>query len=574
MANTGIIYRRFEKGYFNLTGNEPIPGEIVYATDTDEYGALVNGQIIWRSHVGIVKSVANKTGDVVLDKVDVGLSEVDNTSDENKPLSKFHKLWIKEHLEAVNPHNVTAAQVGLSEVNNTADIDKPISKLTQNALDLKLDKSAIPPDAKFTDTTYSIKDGELSEFNFNGEYKAKLDYLSTNKQLLSNGPAISVDGRTLKLHRADGSVDSIETQDSVYNDSNIVKRLQELNDRLDLMVIKDNLISETGVLSANQGKVLNEKITKILETLKSDNVDLDTLKEIVEYIEANRDKLDNLTIDNIPGLRDELNSKLNWQGNDKTAPNSNLFDNRPVDDFTLKSDFLEHVKTANKNFNSIDLSKYYTKDETNDNIQTYINNIDYSNINDKFNQIQNDYITRINNLNISNILTSINNINTDLTKKISDLETTVINKTNELNEKFKNIDLAKLDEQFKKLDKLLKDSNLETFSNRIQTIEGIVENLQNDKVSKTGLNEALDNFKNNDVITTIDQKLLNYATLEKLNEVLGNVYYTYNEVLDNQKYNNNMFINIVETYQNKTQELEAIIQLLISRIEVLESEGN
>jgi hypothetical protein len=35
-----------------------------------------------------------------------------------------------------------------------------------------------------------------------------------------------------------------------------------------------------------------------------------------------------------------------------------------------------------------------------------------------------------------------------------------------------------------------------------------------------------------------------------------------------------MFINIVETYQNKTQELEAIIQLLISRIEVLESEGN
>lgn len=38
-----------------------------------------------------------------------------------------------------NPHNVTKSQVGLSNVDNTSDADKPISTATQTALDLKLD---------------------------------------------------------------------------------------------------------------------------------------------------------------------------------------------------------------------------------------------------------------------------------------------------------------------------------------------------------------------------------------------------------------------------------------------------
>lgn len=38
-----------------------------------------------------------------------------------------------------NPHSVTAAQVGLGNVDNTSDLDKPISTATQAALDLKQD---------------------------------------------------------------------------------------------------------------------------------------------------------------------------------------------------------------------------------------------------------------------------------------------------------------------------------------------------------------------------------------------------------------------------------------------------
>lgn len=39
-----------------------------------------------------------------------------------------------------NPHKVTKSQIGLSEVDNTSDKDKPVSTATQSALDLKLDK--------------------------------------------------------------------------------------------------------------------------------------------------------------------------------------------------------------------------------------------------------------------------------------------------------------------------------------------------------------------------------------------------------------------------------------------------
>lgn len=40
-----------------------------------------------------------------------------------------------------NPHNVTKAQVGLENVDNTADLDKPISTATQTALNAKADKA-------------------------------------------------------------------------------------------------------------------------------------------------------------------------------------------------------------------------------------------------------------------------------------------------------------------------------------------------------------------------------------------------------------------------------------------------
>ena len=105
---------------------------------------------------------ASKANPHEVTKEQIGLENVDNTSDVNKPVSKATqtalegkvdkvpgsglildtlKTEISEHLKSkANPHNVTKEQVGLGSVDNTADVDKPVSKATQTALEGKVDK--------------------------------------------------------------------------------------------------------------------------------------------------------------------------------------------------------------------------------------------------------------------------------------------------------------------------------------------------------------------------------------------------------------------------------------------------
>ena len=80
-------------------------------------------------------------------KSDVGLSNVDNTSDSNKPVSTAQanaigavQADLDTHMvDTSNPHAVTKAQVGLGDVDNTSDLNKPISSATQAALNGKAD---------------------------------------------------------------------------------------------------------------------------------------------------------------------------------------------------------------------------------------------------------------------------------------------------------------------------------------------------------------------------------------------------------------------------------------------------
>ncbi len=119
----------------------------------------------------LVQSVAGKTGSVVLDKSDVGLSSVDNTADANKPVSgpQAAALALKiDVAEKGQPNGVASLDaagkipagqvpapvssvagktgvvvlnkndVGLPNVDNTADSAKPVSTAVQLALDDKI----------------------------------------------------------------------------------------------------------------------------------------------------------------------------------------------------------------------------------------------------------------------------------------------------------------------------------------------------------------------------------------------------------------------------------------------------
>ena len=64
-----------------------------------------------------------------------------------------------------NPHNVTAAQVGLGNVNNTSDADKPISTATQNALDGKQATLVSGTNIKTVNGESLLGSGNISTYN-------------------------------------------------------------------------------------------------------------------------------------------------------------------------------------------------------------------------------------------------------------------------------------------------------------------------------------------------------------------------------------------------------------------------
>lgn len=138
---------------------------------------------------GAVASVNGKTGVVVLDPTDVGaatsaqgdkadtavqpagltksavgLSNVDNTSDANKPVSTATQTALNLKAPLANPAftgtvtGITATMVGLGNVNNTSDVNKPVSTAQQTALNLKLNTAST-----FTNTLTSGTNASITQ---------------------------------------------------------------------------------------------------------------------------------------------------------------------------------------------------------------------------------------------------------------------------------------------------------------------------------------------------------------------------------------------------------------------------
>ena len=89
----------------------------------------------------------------------IGLGNVDNTADIDKPISAaqqsalnnkanltdFDTLdsQVQTHVNGNNPHNITSTTIGLENVDNTADINKPLSNAATAALNDKADDSVV-----------------------------------------------------------------------------------------------------------------------------------------------------------------------------------------------------------------------------------------------------------------------------------------------------------------------------------------------------------------------------------------------------------------------------------------------
>ena len=87
---------------------------------------------VWTDSVPIVSEQLSATNQPI---VDIGnYFSADNTNAALQELGA-HKA------STANPHGVTKAQVGLTNVDNTSDANKPVSTATQTALNLKANKA-------------------------------------------------------------------------------------------------------------------------------------------------------------------------------------------------------------------------------------------------------------------------------------------------------------------------------------------------------------------------------------------------------------------------------------------------
>ena len=119
------------------TGSLQITGESLMESLTIMDAASIGGDLTVSGDLEVTGSTTGITSAMV------GLGNLDNTSDADKPLSTAAQAALDLKAPLASPaftgtvSGITAAMVGLGNADNTSDADKPISTAAQAALDLK-----------------------------------------------------------------------------------------------------------------------------------------------------------------------------------------------------------------------------------------------------------------------------------------------------------------------------------------------------------------------------------------------------------------------------------------------------
>jgi len=130
------------KGYYWIAINTGIISSIEYSTgDWIVYNGVSFDKI---DNTAAVTSVSGRTGNVILNKSDVGLDLVDNTSDMDKPISTATQIELdyKVTIQAVNLALSFKEDISnkITDVLVDSEVEYPSSSLVLNQLNLKVDK--------------------------------------------------------------------------------------------------------------------------------------------------------------------------------------------------------------------------------------------------------------------------------------------------------------------------------------------------------------------------------------------------------------------------------------------------
>lgn len=198
------------------------PGELIRASDLNEMDEqIAQNESDIGDRVPNTRKVNGHalSADVTVTKSDVGLGNVDNTADMNKPVSTAQQTALDAKVpntRKVNGHALSAdvtlskSDVGLGNVDNTADMDKPVSTATQTALGGKVDKVTGKGLSAndFTDTMKNKLDGIEAGANkttVDDDLSGTSDNPVKNRTIKAKFD--SVDASVTSLNQAIGNID-------------------------------------------------------------------------------------------------------------------------------------------------------------------------------------------------------------------------------------------------------------------------------------------------------------------------------------------------------------------------------
>ena len=138
----GIIKSGVELNNFSASKIQVTPSGNITKTNAQE-AIIENDTHIKDTNITLNSHKSNTSNPHKVTKSQVGLGNVDNTSDINKPVSTAQQSAIDavntslttHTSDTFNPHNVTKSQVGLGNADNTSDINKPVSIAQKKAID-------------------------------------------------------------------------------------------------------------------------------------------------------------------------------------------------------------------------------------------------------------------------------------------------------------------------------------------------------------------------------------------------------------------------------------------------------
>ena len=218
---------------------------------------------------GVEGSLSNLTTDTKTNLVSA-INEVDLHSDTNS-------TNLSNHIgNTSNPHSVTKAQVGLGNVDNTSDLDKPISTATQEAIDGKQDKilagdnisisgniiSAIVP----TKTSQLTND---SDFITNNDINGKADKsyvdekLSEKQDKIIAGANITISGNVVSAIVPTKTSDLTNDSNFITNNDIVGKAdKSEIPTKTSQLTNDSNFITNNNIVGKADKSYVDEKLSK------------------------------------------------------------------------------------------------------------------------------------------------------------------------------------------------------------------------------------------------------------------------------------------------------------------------